>query len=152
TRNGARLAPLVAGHERGGRSMTERDRFAPAERESDFEFYDAAPPSMPPSPAGANTEAGGEAAASRRNAGLPEDFEHRPDRTPGRPPPGPEPFLGFDGLDADASLQWARDTDPGPALLSRIVHYERRNRNRDLVIDECNRRLERLRGPETRGD
>ena len=67
--------------------MPEREEFAPEERDPDFEFYDVAPPDMPPSPAGANVEIGGEAAASRRHAGIPDDLADESTHTVGEATP-----------------------------------------------------------------
>lgn len=124
--------------------MSTRDRFAPEEREDDIEIYDAAPPDMPPSPAGADVEIGGEAAASRRLAGLPPDLVGKPEHHRGMTPETrPEPFLGYDGLPADDILDWIDEADPGPDLLQQIIAYEAENRNRDLILDDCQERLQR---------
>ncbi len=127
--------------------MAERNEFAPEERDEDYEFYNVAPPDMPPSPAGANVESGGEAAASRRNAGLPEDLADDADRIAGRPTPGAEPILGYDGLETDDVLAWIDEADPEPHQLRRILQYERTHRDRTPIIDECSNRLRELGDP-----
>ncbi|HEX7118699.1 MAG TPA: hypothetical protein VF212_07930 [Longimicrobiales bacterium] len=130
--------------------MTDRREFAPEERDPDFDFYDAAPPDMPPSPAGADVGIGGEAAASRRNAGLPEHLADDPDHTPGRPTPGAEPFLGYDGLRTDDILAWIGEADPEADRLRAILDYERSHRIREPIIQECTERLRELgAGPES---
>jgi hypothetical protein len=124
--------------------MSTRDRFAPEDREDDIEIYDAAPADMPPSPAGADVEIGGEAAASRRLAGLPPHLAEKPQHHPGEEPDTqPEPFLGYDGLPLDDILDWIDQEDPGPDLLQKIVGYETLNRNREIILDDCQQRLQR---------
>lgn len=110
----------------------------------DPETYNVAPGDMPPSPAGANAEIGGEAAASRRFAGLPPDLADDPERQPGKVSPDPEPVLGFDGMSVDDVLDWIRDADPEPAVIRRILGYERGNRARDPIIRECRDRLRKF--------
>lgn len=110
----------------------------------DPETYNVAPGNMPPSPAGGGAETGGEAAASRRFAGLPPKLAGAPDRQPGMVSPDPEPILGFDGMTVDDVLDWIRDADPDPALLRRILGYERGHRRRDPIIRECRDRLRRF--------
>jgi len=122
--------------------MPEHERFAPEEPEPDIETYDVAPPDMPPAPAGANAEIGGEAAASRRVAGLPPDLARDPDHRPGATP-DPEPFLGYDSLALDDLLDWIDEEEPGPDTLLQILEYEERHRGRQTIIDECKDRLER---------
>ncbi len=107
--------------------------------------YDAAPPDLPPSPAGGGVESGGEPAASRRRAGRPADQIRHAERTA----LDPEPFLGFDGLDVDAVLDWIRDADPDLDTLQTIRRYENAHRRRSPVLRECTRRIDRLKG-ETR--
>lgn len=119
-----------------------RERFTPEEEEPGIETYDVAPPDMPPAPAGANAEIGGEAAASRRVAGLPPDLAEEPEHRPGATP-GPEPFLGYDGLALDDLLEWIEEEEPDPDLLGEIIEYELEHRRRETVIDECRNRLER---------
>lgn len=123
--------------------MSPRERFAPEEREEDVETYNVAPANMPPAPAGANAEIGGEAAASRRVAGLPPDLADEPDHRAGEATPRPEPFLGYDGLAVADSLAWIEEADPDPDLLGRILDYEIRHRARSPIIEECQERLQR---------
>lgn len=123
--------------------MPRRDRFAPEERQDDIELYDVAPPDMPPSPAGANAAIGGEAAASRRLAGLPPELLDEAEHQPGTPPVE-EPFLGYDSLTVDDVLDWIDEADPDPAQLRAIVEYEEDHERRELIIDECKDRLDRL--------
>jgi hypothetical protein len=123
--------------------MPRRDRFAPEDREKDVELYDAAPPDMPPSPAGADVENGGEAAASRRLAGLPPHLARNPEHRVGEASPEPEPFLGYDGLPTDDVLGWIADADPDPEQLRTILDYERTHGQRALITDECRARLQR---------
>lgn len=124
--------------------MQDREEFAPEERDADFELYDAAPPDMPPSPAGADVEIGGEAASSRRTAGLPADLAARPEFTPGRPTPDPEPFLGYDSLATSDVLDWIAAADPEVDRLRAIYTYERAHRDRDPITLECMRRIRAL--------
>jgi len=131
--------------------MIERDEYVPEERQADAEMYDAAPPNMPPSPAGADVEIGGEAASSRRRAGLPPRLADHPEHQAGRPTPGREPLLGFDGLDTDDLLEWIDEADPDPALLRSILDYEVNHRNREPVLEDCRRRLNRLERDGPRG-
>ncbi|HEX6940396.1 MAG TPA: hypothetical protein VF158_13360 [Longimicrobiales bacterium] len=126
--------------------MTDRNAFAPEERDPDFDLYDAAPPDMPPSPAGADVEAGGEAASSRRNAGLPRHLARDPDRAPGLATPGAEPILGYDGLRTDDLLAWIEEADPGIRQLRAILDYERTHRGRESIIETCAERLRALGG------
>lgn len=123
--------------------MSPRERFAPEEREDDVETYNVAPANMPPAPAGANAEIGGEAAASRRVAGLPPDLADEPDHRAGEATPRPEPFLGYDGLAVAESLAWIVEADPDPDLLDRILDYETSHRARNPIIEECRERLQR---------
>ena len=116
----------------------------PEPRRPDPETYNVAPSTMPPSPAGANADIGGEAAASRRMAGLPPELADSPEHRPGRPTPDPEPFLGYDGLPLDDVLAWIRDADPEAPLLRRILGYERGHRHREPIVRECRERLQRL--------
>lgn len=124
--------------------MSARERFAPEEQEPDVETYDVAPPDMPPAPAGANAEIGGEAAASRRLAGLPPELARERDHDPDTPP-SPEPFLGYDSLPLDDLLDWIEEEEPGPEDLHQIIEYEEAHRGRETIIDECRGRLERWR-------
>jgi hypothetical protein len=126
--------------------MTDRREFAPEERDPDFDYYDAAPPDMPPSPAGADVEIGGEAAASRRQAGVPRRLARDPERIPGRNTPGPEPILGYDGMRTDDVLAWIGEADPEPDQLRAILEYERTHREREPIIEECTERLQKLLG------
>lgn len=124
--------------------MPRRNDFRPEDREPDVEIYNVAPPVMPPSPAGANAEIGGEAAASRRVAGLPPELADDPDHRPGVATPDEEPFLGYDGLDLDRVLDWIRDADPDPDQLRAILAYEGRHLGREAIVEECRDRLRRL--------
>lgn len=119
---------------------------APEERETDIEGYNVAPPTMPPSPAGANAEIGGEAASSRRNAGLPPDLARDAEHTPGRATPGREPFLGYDSLGTDDILGWIEDADPEVDELRSIRDYERTHDERDPILDDCDERIRKLGG------
>lgn len=131
--------PGTEGAEEGYHSM-----HAPEERRPDTESYNVAPGDMPPSPAGANADIGGEAAASRRLSGLPPDLAERPGHRSGGPTPGREPILGYDGLAADDVVGWIYDADPGPDLLHRIRSYEAANRRRDDIMHECRERIRRF--------
>ena len=126
--------------------MTERNRFLPEERDDDFELYDVAPPDMPPSPAGANTEIGGESAASRRVAGPPSDQADNPENRVGEPTPGAEPILGYDSLGTDDVIAWVKAADPDEPELRRLLEYETRHRNRDSIVELLSERLRKLGG------
>lgn len=115
---------------------------APEERRPDIEAYDVSPGDMPPSPAGGDADVGGEAAASRRTAGLPPEIERR--HAHGRPTPGKEPVLGYDAMHTDDVIGWIDDEDPDPHVLRRILRYEAEHRRRMPVIDECRQRLRRF--------
>lgn len=128
--------------------MSTRDRFAPEDRESEIEGYDVAPPDMPPAPAGAGAEIGGEAAASRRLAGLPPELARDAEHTPGQATPHPEPFLGYDGLPVDEILAWIDQEDPGPDLLQQILAYETEHRDRTLIREDCQERIQHWLKPE----
>ncbi len=104
-------------------------------------LYDASPRDMPPSPAGADVEIGGEAAASRRVAGLPPSLEGLPENTVGQPTPGAEPFLGYDGLPTDDVIAWIDEADPDPGELRALFDYEREHREREAVLHELKERL-----------
>jgi hypothetical protein len=123
--------------------MSTRRRFTPEESEPEIETYNVAPPNMPPAPAGAGAEIGGEAAASRRVAGLPPDLAEEPQHQPGEATPRAEPFLGYDGLALNDSLAWIQEADPGPDLLREIIDYEAEHRDREPIIEECRERLQR---------
>ncbi len=103
-------------------------------------LYNVAPEDMPPAAAGANAEIGGEAAASRRVAGLPEELERKLGADALREP---EPFLGYDGLPTDDLLEWIDEADPDPGELRALFRYERHNRGRDAVLQELSERLRR---------
>lgn len=122
-------------------------RFAPEDRLPDVELYDVTPKNMPPSPAGGGAETGGEPAASRRLAGLPPELARDPDYRPGEPTPGREPFLGYDGLAMDDILDWIDRADPDPEQLRAIYFYEKEHLHRDPILEECERRLEKLGEP-----
>ncbi len=124
--------------------MPEREEFAPEERDPDFEFYDVAPPDMPPSPAGANVEIGGEAAASRRHAGIPDDLADESTHTVGEATPGAEPILGYDGFGTEGVLDWIEEADPEVPQLRAILDYERSHLEREPIIEECTERLRAL--------
>lgn len=106
-------------------------------------LYDAAWQDMPPSPAGADVENGGEAAASRRVAGLPPSLESLPGNAPGEPTPGKEPFLGYDGMPTDDLIAWIEDADPDPGDLRAFFDYERAHGDREAVLHELGERLRR---------
>lgn len=127
--------------------MAERYEFAPEEREPDVEDYDAAPEEMPPSPAGADVEIGGEAASSRRQAGLPRRLADSAEQRPGEPTPDHEPVLGYDGLVTDDVLDWIRDADPEPDQLRAILDYEGTHLEREPVLRELRERLDRFEEP-----
>lgn len=127
------------------REPIRRTTRLPEDLEPDAATYDAAPPDLPPSPAGGGVETGGEPAASRRHAGQPPDALHRSRRTA----LDAEPFLGYDGLDVDDVLAWISDADPELDTLQTIRRYENAHLRRAPVLRECTRRIERLRG-ETR--
>lgn len=116
----------------------------PHDETKDAESYNVAPPTMPPAPAGANAEIGGEAAASRRHAGLPPQLRREPEHRAGEPTPGREPILGYDGMDLDTVLGWIEDVDPEPNRLRALLAYERTHRDREAVVKECRDRLRRL--------
>ena len=111
--------------------------------ERDIRLYDAAQADMPPSPAGADVEIGGEAAASRRVAGLPRSLESLPENTVGEPTPGAEPFLGYDGLPTDDAIAWIANADPDPGDLRAMYDYERSHGAREAVLHELGERLRR---------
>jgi len=113
------------------------------EGEVEVRLYNAALDDMPPAAAGANAEVGGEAAASRRVAGLPPELEREPEHRVGEPTPGPEPFLGYDGLPTDDLLGWIDEADPDPGELRAIFEYERQHRDREAVVHELKERLRR---------
>jgi len=127
------------------REPIRRTTRLPEDPEPGTASYDAAPPDLPPSPAGGGVEAGGEPAASRRRAGRPPDQTLHTERTA----LDPEPFLGYDSLDVDGLLAWIRDADPDLETLQSIRRYENAHRRRSPVLRECTRRIELLRG-ETR--
>ncbi|MBX6365603.1 MAG: hypothetical protein IRZ00_17175 [Gemmatimonadetes bacterium] len=114
------------------------------DREFRVRLYNVAPPAMPPSPAGGGAENFGEAAASRRPAGLPPALERLPEHESGAATPGAEPFLGYDGMATDDVIEWIDDADPEPNLLRAIRRYERRNRAREAVLREVEERLRRI--------
>lgn len=45
-----------------------------------------------------------------------------------------EPVLGYDGMDQETVIDWLGDADLDPDTLSRILAYEKANRNREPVI------------------
>lgn len=110
-------------------------------RERTVELYNVAPPVMPPAAAGANAEVGGEAAASRRVAGLPEELEREPEHTPGVATPDAEPFLGYDGLATDDVVSWIDTADPETEQLRLIFDYERSHRHREAILHDVSERL-----------
>lgn len=128
----------------GDPRIGQHEAHAPEERDPEIELYDVSPRAMPPSPAGGGAETGGEAAASRRLAGLPPELAEKPDHRAGEVTPGAEPFLGYDGLDVALVLDWIRDADPDAAQLRRIVEYENAHRHREPIVRECTDRLRRL--------
>ncbi len=109
--------------------------------EADVRLYNAALGDMPPAAGGANAEIGGEAAASRRVAGLPPELERRPEHRVGSATPGAEPFLGYDGLPTDDLLAWIDEADPDPPELRALFDYEREHREREAVLHELKERL-----------
>lgn len=125
--------------------MSDLER--PQDKPEEAETYNVAPPTMPPAPAGANAEIGGEAAASRRHAGLPPRLQREPEHRAGEPTPGREPVLGYDGMDLDTVLAWIEEADPGPEQLFTLLEYERTHRDREAVVDEYRVRLRRLTEP-----
>jgi len=110
-------------------------------RTEEVRLYNAALDDMPPAAAGANAELGGEAAASRRVAGLPADLERSAEHRVGEPTTGSEPFLGFDGLPTDDLLQWIDEADPDPGELRSLFDYECSHRGRVAVLHELKERL-----------
>lgn len=127
--------------------MADRNEFAPEEREPDIEEYNVAPADMPPSPAGADVEIGGEAAASRRQAGIPDRLQEEPIHRSGEATPGAEPMLGYDGLATEDILDWIRDADPDLEQLRAIHDYEAAHRERAPVLRECQERIDRFEAP-----
>ncbi len=109
--------------------------------EVEVRLYNAALDDMPPAAGGANAEMGGEAAASRRVAGLPPELEREPEHRAGEATPGPEPFLGYDGLPTDDLLAWIGEADPDPEELRALFDYEREHREREAVLHELKERL-----------
>lgn len=109
--------------------------------ETEVRLYNATPGDMPPAAGGANAEIGGEAASSRRVAGLPPELERRPEHRPGSATPGPEPVLGYDGLATDDLLAWIDEADPDPRELRALFGYEREHRAREAVLHELKERL-----------
>ncbi|HEX7090050.1 MAG TPA: hypothetical protein VF192_07925 [Longimicrobiales bacterium] len=120
----------------------ERTTRLPEDPEPAIDAYDAAPPDLPPAPAGAGVEAGGEPYASRRRAGRPADDLRQEARTA----LDPEPFLGYDGLGVDGVLAWIREADPDSDSLRVIRRYESAHRRRAPILHECTRRLRLLSG------
>ncbi len=110
-------------------------------RTEDVRLYNAALDDMPPAAAGANAEIGGEAAASRRVAGLPPELETSPEHRAGEATAGVEPFLGYDGLPTDDLLEWIDEADPDPGELRALFDYERSHRGREAVLHEVKERL-----------
>jgi len=110
-------------------------------RTEEVRLYNAAPADMPPAAAGAGAELGGEAAASRRVAGLPADLERSPEHAVGEPTQGAEPFLGYDGLPGDDLLDWIDQADPDPGELRAFFDYECSHRGREAVLHELRERL-----------
>ncbi len=111
------------------------------DRSVEVRLYNAALDDMPPAAGGANAEVGGEAAASRRVAGLPPELEREPEHRVGEATPGPEPFLGYDGLPTDDLLAWIDEADPDPGELRALFDYEREHREREAVLHELKERL-----------
>ncbi len=109
--------------------------------EVEVRLYDAALDDMPPAAGGANAEVGGEAAASRRVAGLPPELEREAEHRPGEVTPGAEPILGYDGLATDDLLAWIDEADPDPEELRTLFDYERSHRDREAVTHELKERL-----------
>jgi hypothetical protein len=127
----------------GDPRIGQHEAHAPEERDPLIELYDVAPEAMPPSPAGGGAETGGEAAASRRLAGLPPELAAKPDHRAGVAADA-EPFLGYDGLDTAMVLDWIRDADPDAGQLRRIAEYEAAHRHRESILRECEDRIRRL--------
>ncbi len=111
--------------------------------ERDVRLYDASWDDMPPSPAGADVDIGGEAAASRRVAGLPPSVESLPEHVVGEATPGREPFLGYDGLATDDVIAWIESADPDAGDLRVMYEYERSPADREAVLHELGERLRR---------
>ncbi len=109
--------------------------------QADVRLYNVAWSEMPPAAGGANAEVGGEAAASRRVAGLPSELEREPEHRTGEATPGREPFLGYDGLPTDDLLAWIDEADPDPGELRALFDYERTHRGREAVTHELKERL-----------
>lgn len=127
--------------------MAHRHEFAPEDRETDVEEYDVAPEEMPPTPAGADGESGGEAAASRRLAGLPPRLARSPLHQSGEPTPDAEPILGYDGFDTDGVIEWIRDADPDLQTLRNILEYEAEHQEREPIVRELTERIDRFEEP-----
>ncbi len=109
--------------------------------QTEVRLYNASLEDMPPAAGGANAELGGEAAASRRVAGLPPERERRPEHRVGSATAGAEPFLGYDGLATDDLLAWIDEADPDPGELRALFDYEREHREREAVLHELKERL-----------
>ncbi len=128
-----------------GREERRQEQIIPPDdaegRKEEVRLYNAALDDMPPAAAGANAELGGEAAASRRVAGLPTDLEASPEHRPGEATAGVEPFLGYDGLPTDDLLEWIDEADPDPGELRALFEYEQEHRNREAVLHELKERL-----------
>ncbi len=114
------------------------------ERTENVRLYNASWPDMPPGTGNSGVEDGGEAAASRRVAGLPPGLEGEPEHTLGEPTPGAEPFLGYDGLPVDDLIGWIDEADPDPEDLRRLYDYERAHKGREAVLHEVSERLRRF--------
>lgn len=52
----------------------------------------------------------------------------------GPQPDGPEPILGYDGMDQETCLEWLRDADLDPTIVHRVILYENANRRREPII------------------
>ncbi len=113
------------------------------DRTEKVRLYNASWEDMPPGTGNSGVEDQGEAAASRRVAGLPPGLEREPGHTVGEPTPGPEPFLGYDGLPADDVIGWIDEADPDPEDLRRVFDYEQAHRAREAVLHDLSERLRR---------
>ncbi|HEX9107666.1 MAG TPA: hypothetical protein VF832_10570 [Longimicrobiales bacterium] len=127
------------------RDEQRQEQIIPADdaegRTDEVRLYNTAWEDMPPAAAGAEAELGGEAAASRRVAGLPPELEQGAEHRVGEPTAGVEPFLGYDGLATDDLLEWIDEADPDPGELRALYDYEKSHRNREAVTHELKERL-----------
>lgn len=65
------------------------------------------------------------------------------DEAPPLPSPGgPEPVLGYDGMDRDTLIDWLERADLETDTLERVRSYEQANRNRGMVLQAIDELLD----------